>query len=106
MFHRASASLGANWSLHDLRHLAAYRMTRDPGMPLADVQWILGHAQLATTQLYMSAPADEVIASVLAYHARMAAGAERSPGAEPPPGLRYRPESLEVLFGRPGDDHS
>ena len=106
MFHRASASLGANWSLHDLRHLAAYRMTRDPGMPLADVQWILGHAQLATTQLYMSAPADEVIASVLAYHARTAAGAERSPGAEPPPGLRYRPESLEVLFGRPGDDHS
>ena len=37
MFHRASASLGANWSLHDLRHLAAYRMSRDPGMPLADV---------------------------------------------------------------------
>jgi hypothetical protein len=37
MFHRASASLGANWSLHDLRHLAAYRMTREPGMPLADV---------------------------------------------------------------------
>ena len=35
MFHRASASLGADWSLHDLRHLAAYRMTRDPGMPLA-----------------------------------------------------------------------
>jgi len=35
MFNRASASLGANWSLHDLRHMAAYRMTRDPGMPLA-----------------------------------------------------------------------
>jgi site-specific recombinase XerD len=34
-----------------VRHLAAYRMTRDPGMPLADVQWVLGHAQLATTQL-------------------------------------------------------
>jgi integrase len=37
MFCRASASLGANWSLHDLRHLAAYRMSRDPGMPLADI---------------------------------------------------------------------
>ena len=37
MFRRAGASLGANWSLHYLRHLAAYRMTRDPGMPLADV---------------------------------------------------------------------
>ena len=47
MFARASASLGANWSLHDLRHLAAYRMSRDPGMPLADVQWVLGHAQLS-----------------------------------------------------------
>src|SRR5215469_17442615 len=82
MFTRANASLGANWSLHDLRHLAAYRMTRDPGMPLADVQWVLGHAQLATTQLYLSAPASEVIAGVLAYHARMAAGKERPPGAE------------------------
>jgi hypothetical protein len=84
--------------------MAAYRMTRDPAMPLA-VQWVLGHAQLATTQLYMSAPADEVIASVLAHHARMAAGKERSPGAELSPGLRYRPESLEVLFGRPRHDH-
>jgi integrase len=105
MFTRASDTLGANWSLHDLRHLAAYRMTRDPAMPLADVQWVLGHAQLATTQLYMSAPASEVIAGVLAHHARMAAGEQRSPGAEPPPGLRYRPESLEVLFGRARYDH-
>ena len=37
MFTRASAALGANWSLHDLRHSAAYRMARDPGMPLTDV---------------------------------------------------------------------
>jgi hypothetical protein len=74
-------------------------------MPLADVQWVLGHAQLTTTQLYMSAPADEVIAGVLAHYARMASGQGRLPGAEPPPGLRYRPESLEVLFGRPRDDH-
>jgi site-specific recombinase XerD len=32
------------------------RITRDPGMPLADVQWILGHAQLTTTQLYRILP--------------------------------------------------
>ena len=69
------------------------------------MQWVLGHAQLATTQLYMSAPADEVIAGVLAHHARMAAGKERPPGAEPLPGLWYRPESLETLFGRPRHDH-
>ena len=34
---RANDTLGAHWSLHDLRHLAAYRMTRDPAMPLAGV---------------------------------------------------------------------
>jgi len=56
MFHRANVLLGANWSLHDLRHLAAYRMARDPAMPLTDVQWVLGHAHLTTTQLYLSAP--------------------------------------------------
>lgn len=43
MFARANAALGANWSLHDLRHTAAYRMARDPQMPLTDVQWVLGH---------------------------------------------------------------
>jgi AcrR family transcriptional regulator len=37
---------------HDLRHTAAYRMARDPEMPLTDVQWVLGHAVLSTTQIY------------------------------------------------------
>src|SRR5450756_117 len=37
MFNRAGALLGANWSLHDLRHTAAYRMARDKDMPLTDV---------------------------------------------------------------------
>jgi site-specific recombinase XerD len=41
MLSRAGESLGANWSLHDLRHTAAYRMARDPEMPITDVQWVL-----------------------------------------------------------------
>lgn len=41
MFTRANQGLGANWSLHDLRHTAAYRMARDPQLPLCDVQWVL-----------------------------------------------------------------
>ena len=61
MFVRANASLGANWTLHDLRHSAAYRMARDPDMPLTDVQWVLGHAHLSTTQLYVTAPLEDVI---------------------------------------------
>ena len=99
MFTRANASLGSNWSLHDLRHSAAYRMARDPQMTLSDVQWVLGHAQLSTTQLYLTAPAEDVIAAVLAYHDRRAHQQPESP-AEAGNRLRYRPETLSVLFGR------
>jgi integrase len=97
MFNRAGSLLGANWSLHDLRHTAAYRMTRDEGVPLTDVQWILGHAQLTTTQIYASAPVEETIASVLAHHARRSAAPSLPAGGAP----EYRAESLDVLF--PGD---
>jgi len=96
MFSRVNAALGANWSPHDLRHTAAYRMARDPDMPLTDVQWVLGHAQLTTTQLYLAVPDEDVIASVLAHHARRAAGGP----ADAPPAGRYRPESMSILFGQ------
>jgi integrase len=95
MFSRANSSLGMNWTLHDLRHTAAYRMARDPDMPLTDVQWILGHARLTTTQIYVSTPADEAIASILAYYTRRSK-ASCAPAGE---SSRYRPESLDVLFG-------
>lgn len=99
MFTRANAALGANWTLHDLRHTAAYRMARDPEMPLTDVQWVLGHAHLSTTQIYTSAPVDDVIASIVAHHTRQrsSAGAQRESAAVP---LGYRPESLDILFRR------
>lgn len=96
MFNRANAALGANWTLHDLRHSAAYRMARDPQVPLTDVQWVLGHARLSTTQLYLNPVEDDVIASVLAYHARRAGAPAERPAASP----GYRTESLDVLFGR------
>lgn len=95
MFTRANAKLGANWTLHDLRHTAAYRMARDPQMPLTDVQWVLGHAHLETTQLYVRPSADDVIASVRSHHAR------RGDQAAAPGASEYRPESLAVLFKRP-----
>ena len=94
MFNRANAAVGSNWSLHDLRHTAAYRMARDPDMPLSDVQWVLGHAHLSTTQRYLNPVTEDVIAGVLAFHARQR---ERQP--EAPPAEGYRPESLRILFG-------
>jgi site-specific recombinase XerD len=94
MFTRANTALDSNWSLHDLRHTAAYRMARDPQMPLTDVQWVLGHAHLSTTQRYLNPVAEDVITSVLAFHAQRR---DRHAGA--PPAGGYRAESLRVLFG-------
>jgi integrase len=94
MFGRANAALGANWTLHDLRHSAAYRMARDPQMPLADVQWVLGHAHLSATQQYVNPLPADVIEAVLAFHDR-----RRRPGPGPAPAEGYRADSLRVLFG-------
>jgi site-specific recombinase XerD len=97
MLTRASGMLGARWRLHDLRHTAAYRMARDPKMPVTDVQWVLGHAHLSTTQIYVRPSKEDVVESVLAHHRRQAAQ-PAGPAWEPAPG--YRPETMDILFGR------
>ncbi|GAA0896734.1 site-specific integrase [Streptomyces asiaticus] len=96
MLNRANALLGANWTLHDLRHTAAYRMARDPMLALTDVQWVLGHAHLTTTQIYVPAGRDEVVEAVRAHHERQAHQA-RMPAV---PAAGYRTEALNDLFGR------
>ncbi len=79
VFTRVNRLLGANWTLHDLRHSAAKRMVRDPDLTLADVQWVLGHAHITTTEIYTAPAQDEVIAHVLAHHERQRAGQARPP---------------------------
>jgi site-specific recombinase XerD len=96
MFDRANAAVGAGWTLHALRHTAAYRLARDPGMPITDVQWILGHASLSTTQVYVVPTAEDMIEAALAHHRRQA---EPRP-VLPVPAPGYRTESLDVLFGK------
>ena len=98
MFERVNASLGADWTLHDLRHSAASRMSRDKALSLTDVQWVMGHAHLSTTEIYLTPTRDEVIEGVLAHHARQSHVGETTP---PPPAPGYDPQSLSVLFGRP-----
>ena len=104
MFARANAALGANWSLHDLRHTAAYRMARDPQMPLTDVQWVLGHAHLSTTQMYLTPPVEDMIAAVVAHHARRAS-AVAAPASRLTAALRYRPSRWTCLFGTGPHEH-
>jgi integrase len=97
MFERAGQAAGSSATLHSLRHTAAYRMAEDPALPLTDVQLVLGHALLTTTQIYLTPRKEEVIRRVLAHHAeqtRQAAGRAR-----PVPAPGYRPETMQVLFG-------
>lgn len=97
MFERVNQKTGTLATLHSLRHTAAYRMAEDPQLPLTDVQYVLGHAALTTTQLYLTPRKEDVVRRVLAHHAEQARQAAERTRPVPAPG--YRPESLEVLFG-------
>jgi site-specific recombinase XerD len=90
---RANDGLGRSWTLHQVRHTAAQRMIADPNMSLTDVQWVMGHAHLTTTEIYLQPRPDEVVGRVLEHHRRRA---ETPP---PPPSSSYRPEVLRTLFG-------
>jgi site-specific recombinase XerD len=97
MFERVNTRAGTGATLHALRHTAAYRMAQDPALPLTDVQFVLGHARLTTTQIYLTPRKEEVIRRVLAHHAEQVRQVERR--ARPGPADGYRPETLNVLFG-------
>ncbi len=97
MFERAAAAAGIGVTLHALRHTAAYRMAEDPALPLTDVQWVLGHAQLTTTQLYLAPRREDVIRRMLAHHGEQARQAAARQAPVPAPG--YQPGTLEILFG-------
>ncbi|KLL09682.1 integrase [Protofrankia coriariae] len=95
---RANGLLGTNWTMHDLRHTCALRMIRDARLSLRDVQTILGHAHLTTTETYLVEDDLEVIRRVRDY----LAGRDEPltlPGDATTP---YRAEDLTVLFGPAG----
>jgi site-specific recombinase XerD len=96
MFERVNQQAGTSVTLHALRHTAAYRMAEDPALPLTDVQFVLGHAQLTTTQIYLTPRKEDVIRRVLAHHAEQTRQAVERVRPALAPG--YRPETLDVLF--------
>lgn len=90
---RANVRLATQWTLHQLRHTAAQRMIADPRLSLTDVQWVLGHAHLTTTEVYTRPTEDEAVARVLEHHRHRA-----EPRPAPPVGV-YRPDVLRALLG-------
>ncbi|GAA0547426.1 site-specific integrase [Paractinoplanes ferrugineus] len=93
---RANAALGTNWSTHDMRHTCAIRMVRDQRLSLRDVQVILGHGHLTSTEVYLVEDDQEVIDRVLDHLAdREQQPAKRSAATAP----GYDAGDLAVLFG-------
>ena len=88
---RANERLGTNWSLHDLRHTAATRMASDPALTLPEVQTIMRHRHLATTEAYLQ-PRVEELHDKLQEHFRL-------PRPEPSYAAGYRPEDIATVFG-------
>lgn len=88
---RANKALGTSWRLHDLRHTAAARMLADPAFTLFDVQAILRHASVSTTQIYAQPRLEDLVGKVLEHYARPAA----APAVEP----SYDEAAVRELLG-------
>jgi integrase/recombinase XerD len=98
VFRRVNVLLGTNYSMHDLRHTAALRMSRDESLTMRDVQTILGHVHLSTTaDVYLVEDEAEVIRRVRQH---LAAREQHMHTAAPPAAAAgYDAGDLSVLFG-------
>ncbi len=88
---RADEVIGANWTLHDLRHTAATRLARDPELTLVEVQTILRHAHISTTALYTVVGLDDLVDKLAEHYARPV-----QPTTWP---QRYEASDIEAVFG-------
>ena len=88
---RAAGLLGANWTLHDLRHTAATRMARDPELTLVEVQTILRHAHISTTSRYTVVGLDDLMNKLAEHYQRPVEPVRWSAG--------YDPADVAAVFG-------
>lgn len=88
---RANELLGTNWSIHDVRHTACARMSGDPDLTLPEIQTVMRHAHLSTTQRYMPPRLDDLIDKLQAHYQR--------PTPTPAPAPGYDPADLATVFG-------
>lgn len=97
VWRRVNAALSTNWTMHDLRHTASLRMSRDQNLSLKDVQVILGHAHLSTTaDVYTVEEETQVIRRVQRHLAEQDHRVQQPP---PPVAVGYDAGDLAVLFG-------
>ncbi|MEK8146184.1 site-specific integrase [Streptomyces sp. M10(2022)] len=88
---RANTLLGTNWSLHDLRHTAAYRMANGGKLTLPEVQTIMRHADIQTTNRYLAVHIEELFDKLTEHYATP------RPARHYPAG--YAATDIEAVFG-------
>jgi integrase/recombinase XerD len=97
VFRRVNALLDTNYSMHDLRHTAAIRMSRDESLSMRDVQTILGHTHLSTTaDVYLVEDEAQVISRVQRH---LVEYEQRAQQPAPAVAVGYDDSDLSVLFG-------
>ncbi|MEU7764991.1 site-specific integrase [Nocardia sp. NPDC049190] len=96
VFRRLNEALGTNWTMHDLRHTAALRMSRNSALSMRDVQVVLGHAHLSTTaDIYLVEDDAQVVRRV---HEHLCRQQEQLATPAPAPAAGYDDRDLAVLF--------
>ncbi len=93
---RVNERLKTNLVLHDMRHTCALRLATDPAIPITDVQTHMRHRHLTSTEIYLVARPEEVIARVQAHHR---AERRRVQGPAKTSVWNYDSADLEVLRG-------
>ncbi|WP_067665554.1 tyrosine-type recombinase/integrase [Nocardia miyunensis] len=88
---RANDILGTNWTLHDMRHTAASRMANSGRLQLHEVQEILRHANIQTTNRYVTVGIEELFDKLAEHYNR-----ERPPTSY---AARYNQVDIAAVFG-------
>jgi integrase len=88
---RANTLLGTNWSLHDLRHTAAYRMANGGELTLPEVQTIMRHADIHTTNRYLAVRIEELFDKLTEHYSTL------RPARHYPAG--YAAADIEAVLG-------
>jgi len=93
VLNRVNELIGANVTVHDLRHTLCLRLLDDPHITLVDAQQVMRHAKITTTGGYLRPRPDEVIAKVREHYTRP------RPQPRPLAGWDYHAGDLADLFG-------
>jgi integrase len=95
MLLRVNTKLGTDLVLHDFRHTCGIRLASDPSIPITDVRAHLRHRTLASSEPYLVARPEDVIARVRADHEAPPQGAPTQAA-----GWAYDRSDLAVLLGQ------